>query len=625
MNRNKILVDNLIKKSRFLSSSKVKEELRINKNSSLIRFLMQYLLNCITEIDYTTELIEIRSIHRVLNYIKPANNEEFNLVQTYIIKIISEIKQKMKLFPEENDISIYLKILEENLNVFTIETKMSLMDPSENVFPPIDEAKLKKIICDLIFKYHNYEYLNALLKHYPSAYNIKIANKTIVLKLLKEYLKNNKNKNYLAMVITLFISGKSIEISDNERENLILLCNESLNNSSLDKKDLLFFKEIIESLNQTKTLSDLERIELLAERYGFMSTQLNNQLITPSDYLFDLRSKNIITIDSDGTLLFDDALSFEIREDGNYELGIYITDLTPIKEGSHYDQYALNHFAACYFPPQVNPLLPDDVTLNNFSLSKGEHIVIANTFVFTPKYELIDFSIEKALINVKANLTNSNISDILIDNSSELYHSVKCLLEISEAISDTYSSIDRYHNIKEIARKLGNACSKIPEKFEETPGHRIVSANMIFLNHFTAKYFLENKLPFIYSNNEFDDQTVINGLIEKYPNDKSVKAMLRSIATVYKPSTFSEVNKGHKGLGLDSYSKVTSPARMYISLYLQRLINDLFVLKMPIEEYLKKYENIGASAKKFNLLQSRNREYVYEMFKLKRRIGLDKT
>lgn len=625
MNRNKILVDNLIKKSRFLSSSKVKEELRINKNSSLIRFLMQYLLNCITEIDYTTELIEIRSIHRVLNYIKPANNEEFNLVQTYIIKIISEIKQKMKLFPEENDISIYLKILEENLNVFTIETKMSLMDPSENVFPPIDEAKLKKIICDWIFKYHNYEYLNALLKHYPSAYNIKIANKTIVLKLLKEYLKNNKNKNYLAMVITLFISGKSIEISDNERENLILLCNESLNNSSLDKKDLLFLKEIIESLNQTKTLNDLERIELLAERYGFMSTQLNNQLITPSDYLFDLRSKNIITIDSDGTLLFDDALSFEIREDGNYELGIYITDLTPIKEGSHYDQYALNHFAACYFPPQVNPLLPDDVTLNNFSLSKGEHIVIANTFVFTPKYELIDFSIEKALINVKANLTNSNISDILIDNSSELYHSVKCLLEISEAISDTYSSIDRYHNIKEIARKLGNACSKIPEKFEETPGHRIVSANMIFLNHFTAKYFLENKLPFIYSNNEFDDQTVINGLIEKYPNDKSVKAMLRSIATVYKPSTFSEVNKGHKGLGLDSYSKVTSPARMYISLYLQRLINDLFVLKMPIEEYLKKYENIGASAKKFNLLQSRNREYVYEMFKLKRRIGLDKT
>ena len=148
---------------------------------------------------------------------------------------------------------------------------------------------------------------------------------------------------------------------------------------------------------------------------------------------------------------------------------------------------------------------------------------------------------------------------------------------------------------------------------------------MIFLNHKIAKYFDDQKLPFIYCNGELDKQIPIKGLTTRFKDEKKIQSMLKSIATVYRPSTFSEVNLGHKGLGLDAYGKITSPARSYVALYLQRLIYDLFVLKMPIEEYMKKYENIGSKARTFSLLQQRNRDYSIEHIKLKKRIGLDKN
>lgn len=623
MQRTKNKVD-IILKNRLMSINTVKEELKIAKNSSLIRFLLQYLLNTLNEVNFSTEIYEVRELYKLLNYVKPENDEEFKIVEKFITEIIKVIHQKIKLFKEDNIMYSFFKDFEEYLNIYVIETKLSLIRDIQK-FPIISESKLKKIVCDLIFKYQNYEYLNIILKHYPNCYNIKINSKTIVIKLLNAYFKKTKNRAYLGKVIILFISSRNYEITDEEKEIIISICNNAIEKSKLNQKELLFIKELLHSLKSEKSLSEEERIKQLEERYGFITIDAKERLRRNSKYIIDLTDRQIITIDSNGTQLFDDALSFERKNDGTYELGIYITDLTDIKPNSLYDKYALNRFSSLYFDDQVMPMLPEKLTLNRFSLNKGEHIVMAFTFTFTSKYELVDWKVERARINIANNLSYFDISNLLEDSTGEFYPMLTCLLEISEAISDTYSSIDKYHNIKEIARELGGACSEIPKKFMETPGHRIVSANMIFLNHGIAKYFYEHKLPFIYCNSELDNQVPITGLIDKFKGDKYIQSMLKSIATVYRPSTFSEVNMGHKGLGLDAYGKITSPARSYIALYLQRLLYDLFILKIPVEEYMKKYENIGKKAKTFSLLQQRNREYSIEYMQLKRRIGLDKS
>lgn len=625
MQRTKTKVDNLLLKNRLMSISTVKEELKINKNSSLIRFLLQYLLNSLNEINFSTEIHEVRELYKILNYIKPENDEEFKIIEKFIAEIIQVIHQKIKLFKEDNIMYSFFKDFEEYLNIYVIETKLSLISKKDGKLPIISEGKLKKIICDLIFKYKNYEYLNIILKNYPNCFNIKVSNKTIVIKLLNAYLKKTKNRDYLERVITLFISAKNYEITDAEKEMIISMCNSAIESKKLNARELLFIKELLCSLKKEKELTEEERVKNLEEYYGFVVIEAKKRLRNNPKHVVDLTDRPIITIDSNGAQLLDDALSFRQNSDGTYELGIYITDLTAIKPNSLYDKQALNRFTSLYFDDQVAPMLPEKLTQNRFSLKQGKHIVMAFTFTFTSKYELIDCQIEKARIDVSNNLSYLDVSNLLENSDNELYPMVKCLLEISEAISDTYGSIDRYHSIKQIARELGGACSEIPKKFMETPGHRIVSANMIFLNHSIAKYFDEHKLPFIYCNGELDDQFPIHDLIAKFSEDKQVKTMLKSIATVYKPSTFSDVNIGHKGLGLDAYGKITSPARSYVSLYLQRLLYDLFILKMPLEEYIKKYSDVPEKAKTFTLLQQRNREYSIEYTKLKRRIGLDKN
>ncbi|MBQ4634014.1 MAG: RNB domain-containing ribonuclease [Bacilli bacterium] len=617
MQRSKERLKFLLIKNRLMSINMVKEELKILKTSSLIRFLMQYILDVLTDIDYSTDLLEIKDIFKILNYVKPESDQHFKIVEEFSSKIIKIIHEKIKLFSEENFEISFLKEIENYINIFIIETKLSLLQVKTDKFPIIADNTLKKIICDLIFKWKNYEYLTIILKHYPQLYNIKIRNKTIVVNLLKEYIKKVKSRSYLARVITLFISSKHFQISLEEKNMLVNLCIEFLNLPNLNQSELFFLKEVLCLLKYDKDFDELNCQEILNKRYNLNNSCGYNELIDNEKFV-DMTDRQIITIDSNGTELFDDAFSFRTNENGTYQLGIYITDLTMLKRGSLYDKYALNHFATLYLEDNVISMLPNGIDLRYFSLSKGTHKVIAFTFTFSSKYELLKCEVERALVNINNNFLHNDISNILNDSMQSEYHTLKFLLELSEVISDTYSSIDKYHNIKAIARELGDACSEIPEKYMETPGNRIVSANMIFLNHYIAQYFYNHQLPFIYYNNELDDQKIINGLINKYGQENQTRLMLKSISSLYKPSFYSDINHGHKGLGFDAYSKITSPARMYISLFLQRLINDWFIAKIPREEYLKKYQNLAETAREFTKLNQRNKEYMLEYTKLKK-------
>ena len=76
---------------------------------------------------------------------------------------------------------------------------------------------------------------------------------------------------------------------------------------------------------------------------------------------------------------------------------------------------------------------------------------------------------------------------------------------------------------------------------------------------------------------------------------------------------------GHMGLGLEAYCKATNPIRMYVSLYIQRMLDDLFINGFSKDQYLEKYQDVSNVAKEFSDLQDRNREYTLAYTRLKKR------
>ncbi len=622
MRRTRGLIENVVLKNRMMSVKSLRDELKTERNTVLIRLLLQYLTTSFEEIDYSTNQDECADILRVLNYIKPENDSEFKIVEETIKKMKEILGQKKKLIINDENFMVLLNFLEERLGSFLIETRVEMEKNKGKIteFPNIDSKKLRTIICEYVFKYKDYGHLNLLLSLYPNACNIKVNEKTIVIKILKEYLTRPNEREFLSKVITLFVSNVNYQISDEEKREIAELCDRY--SSILNVRDLIYIKEIMTTLGVREEFDVREKLNLLKVRYGIQDVLFDNVRLSYEHFPVNLTDRIAVTIDCSDTLIMDDAFSIEKKPDGTFELGLYITDVSSILQGSPLDIYAFHHFSTIYTRDTWVPMIPEPLVYN-FSLREGLRRVIAYTFRFTPKLELIDCEIVPAMIRVRKNLTYSESLERL-DNPNELYDFLRNALELSEAISDSLGTIDRYHQIKEIVRELGASMTEVPEKYLDTPGTRIISTFSIFLNNYLATRFDKSGLPFIYRVNDFESTSNIQAQLLKYKRDKVICDMLRSLQTLHKPSSFSSVNTGHKGLGLDAYTQASNPARLYVSLMIQRMIIDLFIDKIPPEEYARKYSDVESYAKEFTALQERNNRFTAEYNKLCRRFTIER-
>ena len=87
----------------------------------------------------------------------------------------------------------------------------------------------------------------------------------------------------------------------------------------------------------------------------------------------DMRKVLTFTIDPKDAKDFDDALSFEILENGLYEIGIHIADVSHyVQEGTILDDEAYERATSVYLVDRVVPMLPEVLSNNACSLRPHE-------------------------------------------------------------------------------------------------------------------------------------------------------------------------------------------------------------------------------------------------------------
>ncbi len=141
----------------------------------------------------------------------------------------------------------------------------------------------------------------------------------------------------------------------------------------------------------------------------------------------DMRGDLTFTIDPKDAKDFDDALSFTELENGNYEIGIHIADVSHyLQPGTVLDNEAYQRATSVYLVDRVVPMLPEMLSNGVCSLRpEEEKLTFSAVFEITEKAEVIKqwfgrtvtysdkrFAYEEAqvIIETKNNIIPANVS-----------------------------------------------------------------------------------------------------------------------------------------------------------------------------------------------------------------------
>ena len=333
----------------------------------------------------------------------------------------------------------------------------------------------------------------------------------------------------------------------------------------------------------------------------------------------DMRDTLTFTIDPKDAKDFDDALSFKKLENGNYEIGIHIADVSYyLEEGTILDDEAYQRATSVYLVDRVVPMLPE--VLSNFACSlrpNEEKYTFSAIFEVSESAQVINqwfgrtviysdqrFAYEEAQYIIETK-DNTIPADISITGESYV---------VSDEITQATLKLDELAKILRKKRMQNGAISfdKVEVKFNldaegEPEGvyfkvskdaNHLIEEFMLLANRKVAEYIGKQKKTFIYRihdepnedkliamqtviakfgykidfRNKGDISKSLNALMEEV-NGKKEQNLIDTLAIrSMSKAKYSTENIGHYGLAFDYYSHFTSPIRRYPDVMVHRLL-----------------------------------------------------
>lgn len=357
----------------------------------------------------------------------------------------------------------------------------------------------------------------------------------------------------------------------------------------------------------------------------------------------DFRGVLTVTIDGADAKDLDDAISISKLDNGNYELGVHIADVSHyVKEGTKIDAEALKRGTSVYLVDRVIPMLPKVLSNGICSLNPHEDRLAMSIVMEINKYgKVIEQKIHESIINSDERLIYTDVSDIIeektegkdylkkYDYLNETFINMRDLAVILRKNREMRGMIDfNFPESKVITDENGKVLDIVLR--ERRVSNRIIEEFMLKANETIAEYMYWLEIPFVYRIHENPKEEKIEefnkiihnfgysikgSLEELHPREiqkllKAVegkkeeilinKMMLRSL----KQAKYSPVNEGHFGLAAQYYCHFTSPIRRYPDLQIHRIIRE--TLKGKIKgQRITELETIVANAAEQASIQER--------------------
>ena len=344
----------------------------------------------------------------------------------------------------------------------------------------------------------------------------------------------------------------------------------------------------------------------------------------------DMRSDLTFTIDPKDAKDFDDALSFTKLENGNYEIGIHIADVSHyLQEKTILDDEAYDRATSVYLVDRVVPMLPEMLSNGVCSLRPNEEkLTFSAVFEINEKAQVVKkwfgrtvtysdqrFAYEEA----QSIIENCSLSDVseytmpidisIIDKeyivTKEIVEATLKLDELAKKMRKkrmkagaiSFDRVEVKFNLDEDANPLGVFFK------ESKDANKLIEEFMLLANRKVAEFIgtekgKPSKNTFIYRTHDepnIDKLAALQGIIKKfgYSIDTETKAstsqsLNKLLADVHgkaesnmvetlairsmSKAEYTTQNIGHYGLAFEYYSHFTSPIRRYPDVMTHRLL-----------------------------------------------------
>lgn len=322
----------------------------------------------------------------------------------------------------------------------------------------------------------------------------------------------------------------------------------------------------------------------------------------------DLRGLLSFTIDGRDAKDFDDAISLERLDNGQFRLGVHIADVGYyVHEGSALDKEAFLRGTSVYFAGRVLPMLPEQLSNGVCSLRPNEDkFTLSAMMDITPQGEVADMRLLRSITCSNARLVYDDVNALFDGDpiQKERLSGVEAALLDMRALSrmlrerrqaqgsidfDTDEPqfvLDEYGEPVEIVKRSRGEAEMLIEDF------------MLAANQAVARLARERKIALLYRVHEQPDpeklqifKEFLHGIgvdgrrLTRHAQPGDIRAILEAtrareefgvISTLalrsMQKARYDVKPLGHYGLAMQDYCHFTSPIRRYPDLVVSRAL-----------------------------------------------------
>jgi ribonuclease R len=453
----------------------------------------------------------------------------------------------------------------------------------------------------------------------------------------------------------IYISSRFME---NAKPGDKVLC-EIINYEDIENRNVELEGKIIEVLGRAGE-ADAE-IKSVMRKYGLVkefpepvleeADKITTEIKT--DDRLDIRDKAVFTIDPVDAKDFDDAVSIEKLDNGNFMLGVHIADVSHyVKENSELDIEALKRGTSVYLVNEVVPMLPERLSNHICSLRPHEDKYTFSVFIeLDKKYKVVKYDIKKTIINSKRRFSYEEAQEVIETKKGDFKKEIALMYRLSKNLTKLRmkeGSLDfDSQEVKFVLDEKGKVQAiKVKHRLDSM---RLIEEFMLLANKCVTEYVTKKKredkidYPYVYRVHDDPDMEKLNNLSEfvkqfgynvkintPRPDKKQIKLLLEEIKG--KPeeyiindllirsmakAVYTDKNIGHYGLGFDDYTHFTSPIRRYPDLIVHRILYD-YLREENLQKKVTHYKRILSGICKQSSEREQNAVYAErELIKIK--------
>src|ERR1700743_151894 len=321
----------------------------------------------------------------------------------------------------------------------------------------------------------------------------------------------------------------------------------------------------------------------------------------------DFRDILTFTIDPFDAKDFDDAISFRYLDNGQYEVGVHIADVSHyIKPDSALDKEALDRATSVYLVDRGIPMLPERLSNGLCSLRpKEDKLCFSAVFVMDENAFIKEEWYGKTIIHSDRRFTYEEVQEIIETKQGDYS------LEIEELNALAYKLRDRKFKNGAISFETTEVKFKLDERGkpigvyvkERKDAHKLIEDFMLLANRKVAEYVSKmgkgkHKYTFVYRAHDTpkpdalasfatfaarfgykislrsDKETAksLNYLMNDVEGKKEQNVLTHLAIRSMAKAIYTTKTSSHYGLAFDHYTHFTSPIRRYPDVMVHRLL-----------------------------------------------------